>query len=241
METIDQIINEIRKSALPVFFETGVKEFPYSGKGTCFAVTYKSREFLITARHVIEGNNLDQLIVYPNVNAKYPIPFKRAYAVANRDENDLDYSDIVLIEIDGVQHRKDPKSDLKMLKLNTLSESWALEPENHNYLIYGYSDSGRYIDYEEVEISGTQQAIGAEFYGESASTHSFKLKVKDSNGCEDYNGLSGSPIISWHKRTDIEWYPSFCGMVIRGTHSSGIFHFLDEYLIKHALEVAISS
>ena len=92
-------LKALRQSAKPVLFETGLDETPYSGAGTGFLALYKNQLYLLTAHHVVKGESLDNLLVFPNDESDESIPFDAWFSVANPDPSDTDYSDLSIVRV----------------------------------------------------------------------------------------------------------------------------------------------
>lgn len=240
MESIEKAIMKLGNCAKPILFETELEETPYSGAGTCFLVKNDVSVFLITARHAIEDCNPHLLSVFPNIESDYSIPFCEAFRVANRDDNDLDFSDIVLLQVDVKVLKLAEGSRMTVLDLNRAADDWRMNPYDHRFVIFGFPNESREVDYENQRIISLQKIILAGFQGESPASYCVELNVEDANGLTDFNGLSGSPVFSYPRILTDRFHPSFCGMVLRGTKQSGRIHFLDARVIRHAIEIASS-
>lgn len=238
MSAIDDAVTRLRLCAKPVMFETGIDDAPYAGIGTCFLVSLQGHLFLVTAKHVVDGNSLDQLVVFPNDETDVSIPFSEAFSIANRDPTDPDYSDLVLARIHLSNLKLADRSRLHTIDLEKASDSWRTAPSDHRFVFFGYPSESREIDYNGYRIVTSQRFLVARLAGASPASYCYELDVEDFNGVEDMNGLSGSPVFSWPRRIASHFHPSFCGMVLRGTRESGKVHFLDAALLRKALEIA---
>lgn len=241
MSTIDDAVTRLRLCAKPVLFETGIETTPYAGVGTCFLVKLGPDLFLITARHVVDGISLDQLLVFPNEETEESIPFSEGFTVANRNLEDLDYSDIVVVRVHLPNLRLADRSRMHVVDLGKASDSWRTEPFEHRFVLFGYPNESREVDYDGSKIVSTQRFLVARFSGTSPASYCYELDIEDFNGVDDLNGLSGSPVISWPRTIVNHFHPSFCGMVLRGTRASGKVHFLDAAVLRKALEIARDS
>jgi len=222
-------------------FETGIDDAPYSGIGTCFLVKLRRHLFLVTARHVVEGMSLDQLLVFPNDETDESIPFAEAFSVTNRNPIDLDFSDLVLVRIHLGNLMIAEQSQMHVIDLEKASDSWRNAPFDHRFVLFGYPNESRKVDYDGFKIMSTQRILVARFSGAIPSSYCYELDIEDFNGVDDLNGLSGSPVISWSRTIGNHFHPSFCGMVLRGTKASGKVHFLDAGVLRKALEIAKDS
>lgn len=238
MSAIDDAVARLRLCAKPVLFETGIKDTPYGGVGTSFLVRQGPHVFLVTARHVVEGATLDQLLVFANEETDESVPFSEAFSVANRDPDDPDFSDIVLVRVHLPNLRLADGSKMHTIDLDKASDSWRKAPFGQRFVLFGYPNESREIDYEGGRIISTQRFLVARFSGVSPTSYCYELEIEDFNGTDDLNGLSGSPVLSWPRVIGDNFHPSFCGMVLRGTKESGKVHFLDAGLLRKAIEIA---
>lgn len=241
MSAIDDVVTRLRLCAKPVLFETRCEDAPYAGVGTCFLVKLGSELFLVTARHVVDGMSLDQLLVFPNEETEESIPFSEGFTIANRNLEDLDYSDLVLVRVHLSGLRIADQSRMHAIDLGKASDSWRTAPFDHRFVLFGYPNESREVDYDGSKIVSTQRFLVARFSGASPASYCYELDIEDFNGVDDLNGLSGSPVISWPHPIGNHFHPNFCGMVLRGTRASGKVHFLDAAVLSKALEIARDS
>lgn len=238
MSAIDDAVTRLRQCAKPVMFETCVENAPYAGVGTCFLVKLGAQLFLVTARHVVEGESLDRLLVFPNEESNESIPFSAGFTVANRDPGDPDCSDFVFVKVHLGNLRLADQSRTHAMDLDKASDSWRTAPFDHRFVLFGYPSQSREFDYDRFKIVSTQRFLVGRFAKMSSASYCYELDIEDFNGVDDLNGLSGSPVVSWPRMIGDHFHPSFCGMVLRGTRTSGKVHFLDAAVLRKALEFA---
>ena len=238
MSAIYDAVTRLRQCAKPVVFETGVGEVPYATVGTCFLVRLGAHLFLVTAKHVVNEMSLDQLLVFPNAESNESIPFSEVLTVANRDPDDPDFSDLVIVKVHLGNLRLAEQSCMHAVDLDKSSDSWRTAPTDHSFFIFGYPNKSRKVDYERFQVVSTQTFLVGRFAGDSLARHCYELDIEDFNGVEEFNGLSGSPVFSWPRKIADNFHPSFCGMVLRGTRTSGKVHFLDAAVLRKGLEFA---
>jgi len=241
MIILEDQLKRIRLCAKPILFETGFEEVPYGGAGTTFFVKVGSTVLLVSSRHAFGNYPLEKLLVFPNAETDNSIPFNKAFSVANRDQNDPDFSDIVLARVDLNKIHLATESNMVVLDLDKASDIWREAPSSQKYFIFGYPNERSNVDYEECKIFNNQSILVGNFIGASPSSYCFELKIIDSNGVLNFNGLSGSPVVSIPYKPKGKIDISFCGMVIRGTSPTSPIHFLDAKVIRHAISLAIGT
>jgi len=101
--------------------------------------------------------------------------------------------------------------------------------------IIGYPSENNFIDYESRKISNTRSVIRAIYKGESVSEHCHELNFDTSINLNDYDGLSGSPVFYLKQMVqddEVILFPLLVGMLLRGTASSKIGHFVSASELK---------
>jgi hypothetical protein len=237
MGVIEDAVHRLRQCARPVLFETGIEDTPYSGMGTCFLAKVGPQLFVVTARHVLEGCSLDDLLIFPNEETADSIPFSAGFSVKNPDLLEPDYSDVVVMKVDLSGLRLSEKSLMHAMDLDKASDDWRKGPYEHRFAIFGYPNDSRKVDYDRFTISSTGRLLLARFSGTSSAAFCFELAIEDFGGVDDLNGLSGSPVVSWPRIATDHFHPSFCGIALRGTKTSGKIRFLDAKVVRRILDL----
>ena len=235
---IEEAVWRLRQCAKPIVFDSGNEGFPYATWGTGFLVKLGAQLFFVTANHVLGDMSLDKLLVFPNAESDESIPFSEVFTVANRDPADPDSSDLVILKTHLGNLRLAEQSCLYAIDLDVSSDSWRTAPLDHRFAIFGFPHESRNVDDERFQVVSTQNVLLGRFADNSPMSHCYALDIADFNGVENFDGLSGSPVVSWPRKITDNFHPSFCGMVLRGTRKSGKIHFLDAAVLRKALEFA---
>ena len=160
------------------------------------------------------------------------------FTVFNRDPDDSDVSDLVIMKMHLGNLRLAEQSCMYAIDLDVSSDSWRTAPLDHRFAIFGYPHESRNVDDKTFQVVSTQSFLLGQFAGKSLMSHCYELDIEDFNGVENFAGLSGSPVVSWPRKITDNFHPSFCGMVLRGTRTSGKIHFLDAGVLRKVLEYA---
>ena len=152
MSEINEKITELRLSAKPVFRATGYEEFPYYGTGSCFVVSRGERWYVVTARHVVNDmSSVHDMAIFPSENSQSPLPFLLGKSLRLPYTDDDACSDIVLVEIDRNAISDDELELIHVLNLDGISDQWFRMPTSLYFVVFGYPDECRDIDYENSE------------------------------------------------------------------------------------------
>jgi hypothetical protein len=214
---------DIAKCARPVLFENASRDYPYSLGGTGFVVKFKERNFVITARHVLNLSSFEpgQFCIQYRPDAKDFLPLSALYLVRGADEADTDQYDIAVREVDSaavhfeLYGEYQPYNLLAMDRLTIYSERGA-------YIYRGYPSDLREADFESKRIEQGAVTSRAEYAGRTPYATIRELKLLDLNPLTSIDGLSGSPIFQVHNEHDSKYSrEAFAGMLIRGSIKSG--------------------
>jgi hypothetical protein len=113
------------------------------------------------------------------------------------------------------------------------ADAWRGDPDS-TFMLFGYPTSLRKVDYDTPGISVKQIVTSAKYRSASraASVHSIEMLR---TGDYSSDGLSGSPI--FHLGEDARgFYCGFAGVILGGSESSNIIHFLDVRLMLQFLK-----
>ncbi len=85
---------------MPVIIETSFDEWPYAVRGTFFVAEVLSDLYVVTARHVVEGN--DEKAVFFRYCAGYRSSLPLNQVIKNKayqDSNSPEYTDVILYRV----------------------------------------------------------------------------------------------------------------------------------------------
>jgi hypothetical protein len=234
----EETLTNLRRSSVPILFDTGLNETPYSGAGTGFLALFRDRIYLFTARHVIKGEKLDNLMVFPNDQSDESIPFDASFEASNPDLLNSDYGDFSVLRVAVEKIVMANHSSMHTIRLDNLSSDWKTLADDYQFVFFGYPTGARGVDYDRFKVASTQHLLVGRLVGPSSSEFCFDLEITDLNGVSDLNGLSGSPVIAIPRKGKNHLHDTFCGMLIRGDAVSGRARFIDANLLRQALEQA---
>lgn len=234
-------LNNLRQSAKPILFETELDEAPYSGAGTGFLALFRNRLYLLTADHVIKGENLDNLLVFPNDKTDESIPFDAWFSVASPNPIHNDYSDLSIVRVAPDKLDIANGSLMHAIRLDTVHDEWKAAPLDYQFAFFGYPKEARGVDYEGCRVASTQHFLVGRLAQDSGSRFCFELEVDDFNGVSDLDGLSGSPVVAIPRARASCTDAAICGMAVRGSKSGGRIRFIDVAVLRKALEQAMDT
>jgi len=229
--------------ARPVLFEQENPDFPYWGKGSSFLLANSSHYYWITARHVITnmGGSADMLRIFPADDSRISLPFNESYLINAEGLEDEDYKDIYALRIDLSEFEENGDTPLTALDI----EAGMLDAEklsvNDEIWIIGYPSESNSVDFDSCAIKNTRSVIRATYQGNSLSQHCHTARIETSINLSSYDGLSGSPVFFLKTGLNGEQqirFPSFVGMLLRGTATSSLVHFVSSSVIERLIQQA---
>lgn len=236
-------MSQFEEASRPVIFKSDDPNFSYWGKGSSFLVANSSNFYWVTAAHVLSktGGHADSLRIFPSDSSKISLPFNEKYTVNKGVSDDEDYKDVFVLRVD-LGHF-DALGDAPLVAQdieNGMLSALQLRPNDELWVI-GYPAERNLIDYDCNRIESMRCVLRAIYRGESAMTHCHKLLMETSVRLESYDGLSGSPVYRM-KRVYQDGvavdYPLLVGMLLRGTASSRVAHFVNSDVLSDIINLA---
>lgn len=235
-------MNLFEETSRPVIFEHDHEEFTYWGKGSSFLISNSHNYYWVTAAHVLINmrGNANSLRIFPSDNSKISLPFNEQYTVNKGATDDEDYKDVFILRID--LNDFDTSSDAPLVAQDLergVLPAEKLQPGDELWVI-GYPSESNFIDYDDRQIKNTRSVIRAIYKGQSISDHCHELLVDSTIKLDSFDGLSGSPVFHIKKVTHDEQviaFPLLVGMLLRGTVSSGIAHFITSSVIANLIKI----
>ena len=237
MLVVPEFITKLAPSVQPLVFETGIPEFPYSMSGTVFLVGYKGKAYVITTRHGLAADKLPATCIFPTDTSHKLLPLGHMFSVPQKDEPD-DYMDLAVIDV-----APSAKSDEELGKASLIDVVKAFEPDwvynakSIPLYVVGYPSERSKIDYDTGDLRTDRIILSGSYEGPSPLPYLHQLRVNGAEDFESFSGFSGGPVFSLRQISSGIVKPVLCGMAIRGTSSSALFHFLDASVILDALDV----
>ncbi|MDQ3776613.1 MAG: serine protease [Pseudomonadota bacterium] len=229
-------MSKFEEACRPVIFEQKHAEFSYWGKGSSFLIANSNNCYWVTASHVLinTGGHADSLRIVPSDNSQISLSFNEQYTVNKGSADDEDYKDIFMLRIDLNEFDSSGDAPLVAQDIDQgILRAERLEPNDHLWVI-GYPSESNFIDYESCAIKNTRSVLRAVYRGRSVSDYCHELIIESSIKLENYDGLSGGPVFHMkqvNRNGQVAAYPLLVGMLLRGTASSGIAHFVSSSVI----------
>jgi len=239
-------MSKFEEACRPVIFEQKHAKFSYWGKGSSFLIANSNNYYWVTASHVLinMGGRAISLRIFPSDSSKISLPFNEQYTVNRGSTDDEDYKDIFILRID--LNEFDSSGDAPLIAQDIergILQAEQIEPNDELWVI-GYPSESNFIDYDSCEIKNTRSVLRAIYRGRSVSDHCHELTVESSIKLENYDGLSGSPVFHMkqlNRNGQVAVYPLLVGMLLRGTASSGIAHFVSSSVIVNIVNLVESN
>jgi len=239
METAPDL-KRLRYCARPMVFETGVSEFPFSVAGTGFIVAFRKNLLVLTAKHVVGDwpTNKLRLIVS---EAGDCVTFTNRWNIRVEEEEETgDQNDLVIFQADIANVSAAARGENHVINLTPPAISdWYGTRNNALFFLFGYPKLANGADYELSKVVSNQYLLHGSYVGDSLSFGCYELAVQNPLKLSSFDGLSGSPVFSLFTGSANAAQPTFCGLAIRGTASSGKVHILGSQTICAALDEAI--
>jgi len=228
------VVARLLSCSRPVFFERiEDEEYPYhSGAGSAFVCSWIGQLFVITSRHVVAGQDLDDLRIRVHDDSDAFIAFDRSWTP---QELGPDYKDVVALRVAAPltddrlrQEAITFSSDLALAGMGTLVHGRAMA-------IGGYPDCIREIDYDDLSIRYRRACLSGRYVGVAfeKSDRVHTLAIDDRHAISEVNGLSGSPIVAVTSNGTVV----LAGIAIRGGDTMKHIHFLDTGVLCRFLEL----
>jgi hypothetical protein len=181
----------------------------------------------------------DSVRIFPSDISRISLPFNEQFTVNKGMSDDEDYKDVCVLRVD--LGRFDASGDAPLVAQDIVKGMLSARQLklNDELWVIGYPAENNHID--DNEIRNTRCVLKALYSGESAMAHCHRLLMETSVKLESYNGLSGSPVYHMKRvyqdgfATD---YPLLVGMLLRGTASSRVAHFVNSDVILDIIRLA---
>lgn len=109
------------KCSMPVIIETGFDEWPYAVRGTSSVAEVLSDLYVVTARHVVEGNDEKTVFFRDRSGSRCSLPLNQVIKnKADQDSNSPDYTDVILYRV----AREELNEVVHTVKLDVRQKSW---------------------------------------------------------------------------------------------------------------------
>jgi hypothetical protein len=235
-------LKRLRYCARPRVFETGVPEFPFTVAGTGFVVAFRNDLLVLTARHVVGDWPTNQLRLIVS-DAGDCVTFKNRWNIRVEDEEEGgDQNDLLILQADIGNVTAAARRENHVINLTPPSISdWYETRKEAMFFLFGYHKIANGPDYDLSKVISNQYLLHGTFIGDSVSFGCYELAMQNPLKLPSLDGLSGSPVFSLFTGAAGTAQPTFCGLAIRGTASSGRVHILGSQTILAALDEAVAA
>lgn len=227
--TNEEIIAIVSIGARPIFFCENEESYIW-GLGSSFLINYSGHVLAITAKHVIENLDADPLhtrIFMPNSTVALPI--KSCFTpIFNNHENKAEVEDLLFFSIDDQLFCRESGLELYSWNFLNLSYPTSKLEIGDELLVAGFPSTEEKFDYDNKKINDTFLIRTSNLVESELGEDIYTMKGTPSDF--DFNGMSGSPVFCMREGVVL-----FTGIVIRGSSSSGIFHFISSEIIIRAI------
>lgn len=179
----------ILSTAIPVIIETGAEEWPYSVRGTFFTIKILGELYVITARHVVDGNNTNAVFFRYRNDSRFSLPLDIEIRNTNyTDENSPEYTDIIMYRV-----KKDEiTEDIKFISYDLVNEPWKSLKRDDNLIIRGYPS-----ELQDVRADGVKEQaviIDGKYLSQSQIEKCHDMALFPTEEFTFHDGYSGSPV-----------------------------------------------
>lgn len=217
-------------------FDTELPVAPFSVAGTGFLVGFRNRIYVVTAGHVVGDLSYSRVLIYPTHRTNAPLRLDMGWRFQGEPEHD-DAADIFIARADASGLGGGTRRRSRLLNLTPPQMShWSAGRHTSTYFAAGYPKTDTYADYDRQQLKYRPFLLYGNYINPGSVEGCHKLKFQNPHRLPSFDGLSGSPVFSIPTNIGIGSQPKFCGMLIRGTASSGIVHLLEAEVLLVALE-----
>ncbi len=177
------------KCSMPVIIETGCDEWPYAVRGTFFVAEVFAELFIVTARHVVEGNDEKSVFFRYRAGSRFSLPLNQVIKNGMyQDSSSPEYTDVILYRV----AKEELNESVHTAKLDAQTEPWKTLQVGEQLYVRGYPS-----ELQDVKDSGLKEQ-GVLFNASyTKKTHHFgchEIKLNPTEAFTDYDGFSGSPV-----------------------------------------------
>jgi len=227
--TVAEIREIVGTGARPICFAESEDSYIW-GFGSGFILNSKGNVYFITAKHVItnqKAKHQHARVIMPE--AKIALPFTGAFTPQFPEhENRADVEDFIIFSVNDQLYAAESGADLESWNF----DKWAWPTQKleigAQILLAGFPFTENRYDWDKNRISETLLISVGYLNHSELGNGIYKFEADPSE--LTFNGLSGAPVFCRR-----EGYIFFTGLVIRGTSSSGLLHFIGAEFIRDAL------
>jgi hypothetical protein len=240
MENPIAAIEFIAQTARLVLFRTGQDDAQMSFNGTGFFASFNSQIFFVTAKHVVKGNEHNQILVYSNDRMKKPVTLlKGIEPPPSSDGGDSD--DIVVYPVKFMKAHRQLKHRLIAFPLNAEPNGWKLHAHELEFFIFGFPKYEAELDYSTQILKSKRCMIFGQYHQQAPEESVHVLRFDEIVVAQNLDGYSGAPVFAHRRVIGGTSKVIFVGIVVRGTAKSRTIRFVDASIVLNLLKEGSSS
>ncbi len=179
----------ILSTAIPVIIETGSVEWPYSVRGTFFTIKINDELYVVTARHVVEGNEVNAVFFRYRSDSRFSLPLDiEIKNTSYTDENSPEYMDVIMYRV-----KKDEiEENISYAFYDFVNEPWKSLKADDNLIIRGYPST-----LQKTQANGVKEQaviINGKYLNQSRILNCHNMALFPTEEFTFHDGYSGSPV-----------------------------------------------
>ncbi len=219
-----QVPDALKRYARAVFCHNHSEQHPYSLRGTATGLRWRNRCMLFWCKHQTVGYAPNDVIVPMDSEGKFLISGSTfVQMVPQIPSHDEEFFDLCGMHYEPASYGASSNVERGFFELIE-ADVWRGDPDS-TFMLFGYPTSLRKVDYDAPSIALKQIVTSAIYRSASraASVHAIEMaRTLDFS----VDGLSGGAV--FHLGQDAQgFYCGFAGVILRGSETSNLVHFLD--------------
>jgi hypothetical protein len=216
-----------------LFCLTGSDDHPYSLRGSATGLKFQRDHLLFCCSHQIADRSPPDVVVPVDKRGRKLVSGTRFIRL-----NELpDFAGEEVSDVCAMQFRPpdygEPQLERGFFDLKT-ADVWSGEPQT-TFLVYGYPSEFCRLGVDDVSGAlndiKVKMTATAGHYSHASSAAGVHAITLERSGLYSSDGLSGGAV--YHVAEDARgFYCGFAGIVLRGSNTSNIVHFMDARLIR---------
>ncbi len=223
------ISNRALRCSRPMIFEyEELPETPYRYNGTVCFVWWAGYLFALTARHVLDKQDLTTVRLLCHDTDRTFLGFdSTARILGDEDYHDLAIFSVTMDFLCGALAQGHAALDPSIIQ----SGRSAYE-RGRQLVVTGYPGERKRVKYDEDKLSHQRLIATAEYVSpDSSRQHIHELRWDNTAGVNEMAGMSGSAVLS--EADDGEF--GFAGVLIQASNASAPGHFIDSAVVQSML------
>lgn len=174
---------------MPVLIETGFDGWPYAVRGTFFVAEIAGSMYVVTARHVVEGNSATSVFFRYRSGSRFSLPLNQVITIKEyAGPESPECTDVILYRV----ATEEVTEAFVNAKLDETKKPWCSLAAGDALLFRGYPS-----ELQKVEESGFKEkgvVLEAKYHGPSKHPGCHEIELYPTELFTLHDGLSGSPV-----------------------------------------------